>query len=58
LIAAQTFVQQKIEVYIGHWLWDPIIQWILLMPTWLVLGSLGAWLAYVGRKRRLRPAYA
>jgi len=58
LIAAQTFVQQKIEAYVGHWLWDPIIQWILLMPTWLVLGSLGAWLAYVGRKRLLRPAYA
>ncbi len=58
LMAAQTFVQQKVEAYIGHWLWDPLIQWILMLPGWLVLGLLGSWLVYVGRKRRLRTAYA
>jgi hypothetical protein len=58
LIASQTFIQEKVEAYIGHWLWDPLIMWILLLPTWLVLGLIGAWLVYVGRKRRLRAAYA
>jgi len=58
LMAAQTFVQQKVEAYIGHWLWDPIIQWILILPSWAVLGTLGTALAYLGRKRRLRAAFA
>lgn len=58
LMATQAFIQQTVEAYIGHWLWDPLIQWILMLPTWLVLGLLGAWLAYLGRKRHLRTAYA
>lgn len=58
LIAAQSFVQQKVEAVIGHWLWDPLIVWILLLPTWLVLGVIGTWLVYLGRKRRLAAAYA
>jgi hypothetical protein len=58
LMAAQAFVQQTVEAYIGHWLWDPLIQWILMLPSWLVLGLLGGWLVYAGRKRRLRTAFA
>ncbi len=58
LLAAQTFVQQKVEAYIGHWLWDPLIQWILLLPTWAVLGFLGFLLTYLGRRRRLKVAFA
>jgi hypothetical protein len=58
LMAAQTFIQQTVETYIGHWLWDPLIQWILMLPSWLVLGVVGSWLVYIGRKRRLRTAYA
>ncbi|MCP4306867.1 MAG: hypothetical protein GY788_18715 [bacterium] len=58
VMAAQIFVQRTIETYIGHWLWDPLIQWILMLPTWLVLGLLGSWLVYAGRKRRLRSAFA
>lgn len=58
LMAANKFVQGTVETYIGHWLWDPIIQWILLLPSWAVLGALGGALAYLGRKRRLRAAYA
>jgi len=58
LMATQTFVQQKVEAYIGHWLWDPLVQWILMLPSWLVLGFIGAWLVYAGRRRRLRAAYA
>jgi hypothetical protein len=54
LVAAQEFVQQKI----GAWLWDPVIQWILLLPTWAVLGFFGFLLTYLGRRRRVRIAYA
>ena len=58
LISAQSFVQQRVETYIGHWLWDPLIQWLLMLPTWLVFGLLGAWLVYLGRKRRSRTVFA
>ena len=58
LMASQTFVQQKVEAYIGHWLWDPVIQWILMLPSWLVLGLLGAWLIYAGRRRFRVAAHA
>jgi hypothetical protein len=54
LVAAQEFVQQKI----GGWVWDPLIQWILLLPTWAVLGAIGFLLTYLGRRRRVRIAYA
>ena len=58
IMAAQTFVQQRIETYIGHWLWDPLIQWLLMLPTWLVLGVLGTWLVYLGRRRGSRTVMA
>lgn len=58
LMSAQSFVQGTVESYIGHWLWDPLIVWLLLLPTWLLLGLLGAWLVYVGRKRRMTAIYA
>ncbi len=51
---AQEFVQQKI----AGWLWDPVIQWLLLLPTWAVLGLFGFLLTYLGRRRRVRIAYA
>ena len=57
LMSTQEFVQRTIEAYIGHWLWDPIIQWVLMAPAWAVLGIIGGWLLYVGR-RRPQPAYA
>ena len=58
LVAAQEFVQQKIEPTIGGWLWDPVIQWVLLLPTWAILGFVGFLLTYLGRRRRVRMAYA
>lgn len=58
LMSAQAFIQQTVEAYIGHWLWDPLIQWILMLPSWLVLGLLGGWLLYIGRKRGMRTAFA
>jgi hypothetical protein len=58
LLATQGFVQQTVESYIGHWLWDPLVQWVLLLPTWAVLGAVGGTLAYLGRKRRPEATYA
>jgi len=57
LLAAQQFVQRRIEAYVGAWLWDPLIMWVLMLPTWLVFAALGFLLAYLGRRRR-RRAYA
>jgi hypothetical protein len=58
LMSAQEFVQRNIEPTIGRWLWDPVIQTILLLPTWGILGGLGFLLTWLGRPRRLKSAYA
>jgi hypothetical protein len=57
LMSIQEFVQRSIEPTLGHWLWDPTIQWILLLPTWAVLGAIGFVLTWLGR-RRAKVAYA
>ena len=54
---AQEFVQRRIETYVGGWLWDPLIMWVLLLPTWLVFGSVGFLLIYLGQRRRRSPAF-
>jgi hypothetical protein len=58
VMAVQQFVQQTIEPFIGHWLWDPAIQSLLLLPTWIVLGALGFVLTWLGGRRRRRLAFA
>lgn len=58
LMAAQEFVQQSLEPSIGQWLWDPLIQTILLLPAWAVLGALGFLFTWLGRRRRVSVAYA
>ena len=58
LISVQQFVQQSIEARVGAWLWDPLITWILMLPTWAVFGGLGFLLTYLGRRRRLDPGLA
>src|SRR5260221_6702303 len=58
LTATQGFVQETMERYVGHWIWDPIVQWVLMTPSWAFLGILGGVLAYFGRKRRFTAAYA
>ncbi|WP_319772633.1 hypothetical protein [Breoghania sp.] len=50
LNAAQAAVQRHVAV----WLWDPVIQWILLLPTWGVAGALGALFVWMGTRRRRR----
>jgi len=58
LVATQEFVQRKMEPYVGGWLWDPVIQAILHLPTWAILAFLGFLLTYLGRRRRTRVAFA
>ena len=57
LMSVQRFVQQQIEAYVGHWLWDPLIQWVLLLPTWAILGALGFLLTWAARPRSRKAAY-
>ena len=58
LMAAQEFVQQTLEPTVGRWLWDPLIQSILLLPAWVVLGAVGFLFTWLGRRRRIKVAYA
>ena len=48
---AQVVFQRFIPV-IGPWLWDPVIQTILLWPAWAVFGAPGIFLSVVFRRRR------
>jgi hypothetical protein len=57
LESVQKFVEENIGAYIGQWLWDPVIQWVLMVPTWAALGALGFALTYLGGRRRSRAHY-
>lgn len=46
----QAFIQR----YVWAWLWEGIIQPILLAPAWLILGIPGLLLAYLCRHRGRR----
>jgi hypothetical protein len=52
--------QAVVQRYVSPWLWEKVIQNILLWPTWAVLGGLGLVLLLVpgrgrpGRRRRRR----
>lgn len=58
LTSFQTAVATHIEAYVGPWVWSPVIQFLLTLPTWLVLGALGASLVLAGRRRRYRSIVA
>ena len=54
MMTLQEFVQQKVEPYVGGWLWDPVVQGLLMLPSWIVLGAIGflfTWLGARGRRR-------
>ncbi len=52
LMSAQEFVERNI--YFGHWLWVTVLQTILELPTWAVLGAAGLLLTYFGSRRRMK----
>lgn len=45
---AQAVVQRNLHPL----LWDPVIQWVLTLPAWLVAAVIGLLFLYIGRKRR------
>jgi len=53
-------VQAVVQRYISPWLWESVIQTVLLLPTWAVLGVPGLALLVIpsrsgsGRRRRRR----
>jgi len=46
--------QATIQDYVHPYLWDPVIQNILLAPSWFVFGALWFLLALAGRRRKGR----
>lgn len=48
-------VQALVQRYLHPYIWDPVIQWILLQPTWAVLLVISL-LFYMIAWRRPRPA--
>jgi hypothetical protein len=55
----QSLVQlQPIVERIATWLWDPVMESVLMAPSWLVLAILGTILLLLGRKRRPLIGYA
>jgi ABC-type Fe3+ transport system permease subunit len=58
LDAFRQFVQVSIDPYLGGWVWNPSVQTILSLPTWLVFGAPGALLIALAPVRRRRRQYA
>jgi hypothetical protein len=56
--SAQAWVSSHVEAYVGPWVWQPLIQFFLTLPLWLVLGGLGALLIVVGKPKPFRAAVA
>ena len=52
--ASLGLAQAAVQRYLLPQLWDPVIQTVLLWPTWAVFGVPGAVLAYLCRRRRRR----
>ena len=52
--ASLGLAQAAVQRYLLPELWDPVIQTVLLWPTWAVFGAPGAALAYLCRRRRRR----
>lgn len=58
LTTLETFVHESIEATIGGWVWSPVIESLLTLPTWAVLGALGFFLTWAGQKRQRSPVFA
>ncbi len=44
--------QGAIQGYVHPLIWDPVIQWILWWPTWLVAGLVAIAFLALGKRRR------
>ena len=50
--ASLNLAQAAIQRNVHPLLWDPLMQWILMTPAWLIAAILGLLFIYLGRKRR------
>jgi hypothetical protein len=50
--------QAAVRRYSHPLIWDTLIQRLLLVPSWVVFGSLGLLLGYAGRRRRRVNVFA
>jgi hypothetical protein len=45
-------LQPAIERHVGTWLWDILARWVLVAPTFVVSGVIGAILVIIGRRKK------
>ena len=57
LQSLQTVIAERVEPYVGRWLWDPVVLGILAAPTFVVLGIIGSILILIGRKKKKLIGY-
>ena len=57
LQALETMIAQRVDPYVGGWVWDPLMAAILAAPTFMVLGILGAILILIGRRKKALIGY-
>ena len=58
-LAPELFVRMHTGIALHvPWLWDPVLVTLLLLPAWLVVGTLGILLIAVSRRRRPKIGYA
>jgi hypothetical protein len=50
-------IEAATEKKLGHWAWDPLLTTIMSLPTWLVVGGIGALLFLATRRRRIPIGY-
>jgi hypothetical protein len=48
----ETMIAQKVDPYVGGWVWDPLMVAVLAAPTFVVLGIIGAVLILIGRRKK------
>ncbi len=46
--------QAAIERHVHPFLWDPVIQYLLTLPTWSVAGMIGVAMLLIGRRKEQR----
>ncbi|MEZ5839762.1 MAG: hypothetical protein R3D02_04830 [Hyphomicrobiales bacterium] len=49
--ASLNLAQAAVERHLSPVVWDPVLQWLLMVPAWVVAGVIGVMLTYAGRKR-------
>jgi len=52
LQALEAAIAQRVDPYVGGWVWDPVVLAILGAPTFVVLGVIGSLLILIGRRKR------